>query len=159
MIVSFDVFCYNINTWWDALGTNSCLCPLAMVKLVLLYLISLKVAVSHNLSMMLSEDLEYIGFYWVLHKLELLKIIWISLGLPWMVWLSWLEYHPIHWRVMVSISSQGTSLGFGFGPSWGACERQVIDDSLSHKCFCPSCSPSLPFSVKSMSMSSGKDKK
>ena len=143
MIVSFDVFCYNINTWWDALGTNSCLCPLAMVKLVLLYLISLKVAVSQNLSMMLSEDLEYIGFYWVLHKLELLKIIWISLGLPWMVWLSGLgivlqtERSPVGFPV----SHRAHAYAVGPVPSW-VCVRGNWSMFLS---LFPL---SLPFSLK-----------
>ena len=29
-------------------------------------------------------------------------------------------------------------------PGWGACERQAINVSLSHRCFSPSLSPSLP---------------
>ena len=31
-------------------------------------------------------------------------------------------------------------------PGWGACERRLIDVSLSHQCFSPSLSPSLPLS-------------
>ena len=42
----------------------------------------------------------------------------------------------------------------GSVPSWDVCERQLIHVSLSHRCF----SPSLPLSLKSVSMSSGEGK-
>ena len=51
--------------------------------------------------------------------------------MPWLVWLCWLEYHPINWKIVSLIPSQGTYLGFGFGPRWGAYGRQPIDVSLS----------------------------
>ena len=43
----------------------------------------------------------------------------ITVSLPWMVWLSWLEGHSINLRVVGSISGQGTCLGRGFGPQLG----------------------------------------
>ena len=36
----------------------------------------------------------------------------------------------------------------GLVPSWGTCERQLIDISLFHRRFFPSLSPSLPLSLK-----------
>ena len=33
-------------------------------------------------------------------------------------------------------------------PGQGSCKRQAIDVSLSHQCFSPSLSPSLPLSLK-----------
>ena len=35
---------------------------------------------------------------------------------PWPVWLSWLEHHPINQMAMGLIPSQGTCLGYRFGP-------------------------------------------
>ena len=34
---------------------------------------------------------------------------------------SWLEHHPKHQKVASLISSQGTYLGCGLSPHWGAC--------------------------------------
>ena len=43
----------------------------------------------------------------------------------------WIECHPENQRVAGLIPSQGTYLGFGPGPQWGAHERQPhIDVSL-----------------------------
>ena len=43
----------------------------------------------------------------------------------------WIESQPVKQRVACSIPSQGTCLGCGPGPQWGACERQPhIDVSL-----------------------------
>ena len=43
----------------------------------------------------------------------------------------WIEHRPMNQRVTGSIPSQGTLLGCGPGPQWGACERQPhIDVSL-----------------------------
>ena len=75
----------------------------------------------------------------------------------WPGWLSWLKCHPVNWKMVGSIPGQGTCLGCRFGPSQGECKRQLIDVSLSHQCFSPSLSPSLPLSLKSISMSSGED--
>ena len=56
--------------------------------------------------------------------------------------------HPTKRKVTGSIPGQGTCLGCGFSPWVRACERQSIDVSLSHPCFFPSLSPSLPLSLK-----------
>ena len=42
----------------------------------------------------------------------------------------WIEYQPVNQRVIGSIPSQGTSLGCGPGPQWGACERQPHIDTF-----------------------------
>ena len=48
-----------------------------------------------------------------------------------------------------SSPSKGTGLGYRFGPSVrDAYERQLINVSLSHRCFSPSLSPSLPLSLE-----------
>ena len=48
----------------------------------------------------------------------------------------WIEHGPENQRVTSSIPSQGTCLGCGPGPQYGACERQPhIDVSLT--LFCP----------------------
>ena len=60
----------------------------------------------------------------------------------------WIECGAVNQRVTGSIPSQGTCLGFGPAPWLGVCERQPTDVSLSHQCFSPSLSPSLPFSLK-----------
>ena len=65
---------------------------------------------------------------------------------PWLVWLSWLEHHPIHQKFAGSIPSQGVYLGCGF--SWGM--RQPINVSVS-------LSLSLSLSLISINASSGKD--
>ena len=50
-------------------------------------------------------------------------LIWYHLGVqksynvPWPMWLSWLEHHPINRKVMGSIPSQSTCLGCGFNLS------------------------------------------
>ena len=53
------------------------------------------------------------------------------------------------------IPGQGTCLGGRFRPYQGVYKKQPIDVSLLHGCF----SPSLPLSLKSISISSGEDKK
>ena len=60
----------------------------------------------------------------------------------------WIECQPAKWKAAGSIPHQGTCLGCGPGPRLGVCERQPIDVSLSHSCFSPSLSPSLPLSLK-----------
>ena len=59
----------------------------------------------------------------------------------------WIECQPVNQKVTGLIPSQGTCLGFRPGPHLGAHERQPIDVSLTHLCFSPSLSPSLPFSL------------
>ena len=44
---------------------------------------------------------------------------------PWLVWLSWLEYHPVNQKVTSSIPSQGTCLHCGFSPWSGGYKRQA----------------------------------
>ena len=44
----------------------------------------------------------------------------------------WIELRPASRRVTGSILSQGTSLGCGLHPHCGACERQLIDQCISH---------------------------
>ena len=46
----------------------------------------------------------------------------------------------------------------GSVPGWGVCEKQYIDVSLSHRCLSLSLYPSLPLSLKAISMSSGEEK-
>ena len=74
----------------------------------------------------------------------------------WVVRLSWLEHHPINRKVAGLIPGQGTYWGFKVGP-WSGCIWEATDRCfpLSHQCF----SPSLPLSLKSISMSLGKAKK
>ena len=43
-----------------------------------------------------------------------------------------IECWPVNLRVAGSISSQGTNLGSGPGPQLGTCERQPINESLTH---------------------------
>ena len=57
----------------------------------------------------------------------------------------WIEYWPAKQRVPGSIPSQGTFLGWGLGPQYGAHQRQP---ATTHSCFSPSLSPSLPLSLK-----------
>ena len=48
------------------------------------------------------------------------KYIFIKIVLlPWPVWLSWLECHPVHQKVASSITGQGTHLGCRFGTKLG----------------------------------------
>ena len=43
----------------------------------------------------------------------------------------WIEHQPVNQRITGTIPSQGTCLGCGPGPQYGACERQPhIDVSL-----------------------------
>ena len=75
------------------------------------------------------------------------------------MWLTWLESCPINHKVAVSIPGQGTCVGCGFDPSQGAFKKQPIDISLLYQCFSPFLSPSLPLSLKSISMSLCEDLK
>ena len=75
---------------------------------------------------------------------------------PWPVWLSWLECRPIDQKVVGSIPSQDTYLGCRLGP-WSGHKRQVINVSLSHRCFSLCLSPFFPLSLKSIDKSSGED--
>ena len=49
-----------------------------------------------------------------------------------------------------TICSEGTCLSCSLVPSWGMYERQLINVSLSHRCFSPSLSPSVPLSLKTI---------
>ena len=49
----------------------------------------------------------------------------------------WIEHWPVNQRVTGLIPSQGTGLGFGPGPQWGACKRQPHID-VSFPLFLPS---------------------
>ena len=60
----------------------------------------------------------------------------------------WAEHHPINRKVASLIPSQGTCLDCRPGPWLGACKRQLVDISLTHRCFSSSLSPSLPFFLK-----------
>ena len=60
----------------------------------------------------------------------------------------WVEHCPEKQRVAASTPSRGTCLGCGPGSQLGACERQLINVSLVHRCFFLSLSPSLPPSLK-----------
>ena len=60
----------------------------------------------------------------------------------------WTLCWPTDQKVAGSIPGQGTCLGGGPGPQLGTCKRQPIDVSLTHRCFSPSLSPSLIFSLK-----------
>ena len=55
---------------------------------------------------------------------------------------------PTKQKVASSIPCQGARLDCGFGPRQGTYEKQSINVSLSHKCFSPFLSPSLPLSLK-----------
>ena len=70
----------------------------------------------------------------------------------WPVWLSWLEYHPVDQKVMGLIPSQGTCLGCGFGPWLGRIWQ------ATNRSFFLSPSPYLPLSLRSKSVSWGKEK-
>ena len=63
---------------------------------------------------------------------------------PWKVWPSWLECHPINRKAVVSIPTQGTRVGCRFGPGWGTYNRQLMFLSL-------------PSPLKSIGMSLGED--
>ena len=59
----------------------------------------------------------------------------------------WIEYRLANQRVAGSIPSQGTCLGCGPNHQLGACERQPIDVSLSHRYSSPTLFPSFPLSL------------
>ena len=77
--------------------------------------------------------------------------------LPWLVWLSWLEHCPVNREVTGLMLYQKTYLGCSLVPSWGVWERQLVSVSLSHNDVSLPLSPSLPLSLRSVSMSSGED--
>ena len=60
----------------------------------------------------------------------------------------WIERLPVNWKVTGLIPGQGTCPGCRPGPQMGVCKRQPIHVSLTHPCFSPSLSPSLPLSLK-----------
>ena len=60
----------------------------------------------------------------------------------------WIENQLVNQKVVGSIPSQGICLGRRLGPQLRACERQLIDVSLTHCCFFPSMSLYLPLSLK-----------
>ena len=73
-----------------------------------------------------------------------------------MVWLIWLESQPVNRKVMGFIAVRAHAWVAGSVQVRAAYERQPIHVSLSHPCFSPSLSPSLP---SPLSMSSGEDLK
>ena len=58
----------------------------------------------------------------------------------------WIEWWPAKRKVAGSIPSQGTRLGCSPSPQLGACEKQLLDVSLTHQCFSPSFSLPSPLS-------------
>ena len=58
----------------------------------------------------------------------------------------WTECQPVNQRIAGSIPGQDTCLGCGPGPRMGVCKREPFNESLTHLCFSPSLSPSLPLS-------------
>ena len=58
--------------------------------------------------------------------------------LPWPMWLSWLDCHPVNRKFAGSIPGQGTCLGCGFVPQLGS-EREATS-----QCSSPCLSLSLP---------------
>ena len=66
---------------------------------------------------------------------------------PWPVWLSWLGIIPQSERSLVRFLVRAHVWVVVLIPSWGTYERQPIDVSLSHWCFSPSLSSSLPLSL------------
>ena len=75
--------------------------------------------------------------------------------LPWPVWLGWLEHHPVNWKILGLIPTPGLQV-------WSpvrVCMRGNQSMFLSHIDVSLPLSPSLPLSLKSISMSSGEDKK
>lgn len=61
-------------------------------------------------------------------ELEKLRIVLLSLANentifgPWVLWLSWLECGPMHWKVSGLVPGQGTHTGFSFNPWSFACK-------------------------------------
>ena len=66
---------------------------------------------------------------------------------------------PINQKVTGSVLHQSTCLGCRFSLGRGVYAGHPINDSLSHRRFSPSLSPSTPPSLKSMSMSLGRGAK
>ena len=56
----------------------------------------------------------------------------------------WVEHQPANSKAASSISSQGTCQGCRPDPHVGICERQLINESLTHQRVPPSLSPFLP---------------
>ena len=65
---------------------------------------------------------------------------------PWLVWFSWLGIILQSERSRVQFLVRAHAWVAGLVLSW----RQVINVSLSHQCFSPSLSPSLPLSLESI---------
>ena len=59
-----------------------------------------------------------------------------------------IQCQPANQKVAHSIPGQGTWLGCGQGPQLGACERQPINVSVTHRCFSLSLSLPPPLSLK-----------
>ena len=77
----------------------------------------------------------------------------------WLGWLSWLEHRPVNQKVADSTPGQGTCLGCGFSP-WSGCVWEATNPCFClNRCFSSFLSPSLPLSLKSISMFSNEDKK
>ena len=78
---------------------------------------------------------------------------------PWPAWLRWLGIipHTERSRVWFPVRVRAWVVGSVLGQV--AYKRQTVDVSLSHQCFSPCLSPSLPLSLKSTSMSWGEDKR
>lgn len=51
---------------------------------------------------------------------------YLNINVPWPVWPSWLEAHPMHWKVAGSAPGQGAHLGCGFDPCGGPHGRQPV---------------------------------
>ena len=64
------------------------------------------------------------------------------------VWLSWLEIVPQSGRLLVLFPVGAHAWVAGLVRSQSVYERQQIDASLLHSCFCLSLSPSPPLSLK-----------
>ena len=67
---------------------------------------------------------------------------------PWLVWLSRLSASLRAKRSPVQFPVREHACVVEPGAQLGACERQLIDVSLTHRCFSPSLSHSLPLSLK-----------
>ena len=60
----------------------------------------------------------------------------------------WAGHHPVNQQVMGLILSQGTCLGCRPGTGQGACERQMINVSLTHQVSLPLFLPPIPSLLK-----------
>ena len=80
--------------------------------------------------------IHFCQFYQILAKItnKLLLLLFLnSCSLVLAGVAQWIEHWPVNEMVAGSIPSQGTCLGCGPGPQWGAHERQPhIDVSLPH---------------------------